>query len=512
MGRPLSSLPGKSIFLILVLTALAGVAAISNQSLWIDEANTVDKASAPNPAAWSRRMLGDTSSDCQMPLYMAWMFSWQKIVPVHPEWMLRLSNLPWLMLAQAALLFGLRSGEKSRDRVHERRKGRFSRFAVALALLAGCHPFLWYYMNEARPYILQFCGTALLASIVCHIFSNRENNVKLDAGGCLAWGAGTLILSGSSMLGVVWAGTLTGAIFWLCRRFRIPITKRGAWILGAACVTLILLGGYYLHTLLVQHAGPTPGQTGVANLLFALYELLGFTGLGPGRTAMRTGHIGPFIPWLPLLTAYGLVVSLFLVSGFRAAWRKLGPATLLVFGAAILFPALMTLVCGAASHARVLGRHLMPACLPVLFLLAAGMTAMKGRKRLLNGLLVAMLAASALSVRFAERHAKDDFRHAAAVAKGALAQSQSVWWAGDQCVALYYSLPLNTPPGEKPAAEWVNCPQAGTLAGMPKPDLVVLTRPDVYDRFNAVADFLDLNRYRKNYQSHAVTIWQKPGQ
>jgi len=493
MERNDSLLSLRTIFFLLLFFAIAGLLIINNQSFWMDEANTIDKASLPDLASWFRWILVDRNSDCQMPFYMFYMFCWQKIVPVHPEWLVRISNLPWFLLAEAAVLFGLR---------------RLPRFAVALALLTALHPFLWYYMNEARPYIMQFTGAMLLAVVACRVATGLQK-AKLDADICLAWAVGTLILCGSSMLGVAWAGTFSGVLLWFSRKNRPTITRSGGIISGTAVVALILLGGFYLHTLLVQHAKPYPGTTGVANIIFAIYELLGFAGLGPGRSEFRTGNIGLCIPWLPYLALYGLVAGVILTAGFRAVCRKFGLQTILVFGLAAIGPVVLTFACGKAGHARVLGRHLMPACVPLLFVLAAGMRSLKGNKRLMNIALIALMAVSALSIRFAQRHARDDFRYAAAVANEALAKSLVVWWVSDQFVAGYYSVPLDAVPGRNAAAVWLPHPLAEDLSGRAKPDWVVLARPDVYDLYGTVAHFLDSNHYQKQYQSHDITIWRK---
>ena len=76
-------------------------------------------------------------SEIQMPLYMLAAWSWEKIVPATEYW-LRALNLPFLIVM--ALAF---------------RKFRF------WPLICVTSPFVFYYMSEFRPYIMQMAFAAL---------------------------------------------------------------------------------------------------------------------------------------------------------------------------------------------------------------------------------------------------------------------------------------------------------------------------------------------------------------
>ena len=110
--------------------------------------------------------------------------------------------------------------------------------------------------------------------------------------------------------------------------------------------------------------------------------------------------------------------------GLRPRWKTV------VWIALAVSPAILILAAGVAMHFRVLGRHLAPLAAPLFLLLAMGVAAAWRRGmagRILAAGFFALWLASGLSLRFAARHGKDDYRGAAAVAKAALAQGEIVW-------------------------------------------------------------------------------------
>src|SRR5208282_5306084 len=107
----------KRIRLLLVLlgSALVSLIAASNDSLWIDEANWAYAAIGEKTDVLSvNKGLRDWQSpknwvqfsDPAKPLYGIYLWTWEKAFG-HSERVLRLSNLPWFLLAQTALWIGL---------------------------------------------------------------------------------------------------------------------------------------------------------------------------------------------------------------------------------------------------------------------------------------------------------------------------------------------------------------------------------------------------------------------
>jgi len=117
--------------------------------------------------------------------------------------------------------------------------------------------------------------------------------------------------------------------------------------------------------------------------------------------------------------------------------------------------------------------------------------------------------ASAFSLRFAERHAKDDYRSAAAVAHAAAAQHLRVWWCADINAGLYYGLPVAPELAATTNQIWLALnASANALARQPVPDVVVLSRPEINDPLGAVRDWLAQNHFHVAASPHLFTVWR----
>jgi hypothetical protein len=114
--------------------------------------------------------------------------------------------------------------------------------------------------------------------------------------------------------------------------------------------------------------------------------------------------------------------------------------------------------------------------------------------------------ASATAIRFASRHAKDDYRAAAAVAQDALRAGESVWWSADALGALVYDVTLAE--GCEGATLLEN-PRAGFADGSPLPTVVITSKPDIYDAHGALADYLKKNQFRRAATFAAFEVWRR---
>src|SRR5580704_14461389 len=117
--------------------------AISQQSLWIDEAFMASKVAQPTLAGWWHMMPEGKGSDLQMPLYMIYMWGFAKIFGLG-EWTLRAANIPWFVAGVAAFVPVFPRPQRT--------------LVAAVTLLC---PFAWFYLNEARPYAMQL-GASLV--------------------------------------------------------------------------------------------------------------------------------------------------------------------------------------------------------------------------------------------------------------------------------------------------------------------------------------------------------------
>lgn len=476
------------------LAILTGVAAITTQGFWMDEASVGTIAGQSTLANWWQAMKADNGSTAQMPLYLLYAWGWEKIFGPN-EWWLRLSNLPWLALGLLAI----------------------PRRQTAFLLLMVFSPFVWFYLNEFRPYVMQIGVGLLLLGTLWRLAGTASAPDQPGRGEGVLLGLfcfGLVALSGSSLLGVIWAGAAGAAALLVLGWPRLlRLARQNALTLVIASLVLIALAGYYLWSLKCGNRA-TPGSTGVGNTLFAFYELFGFAGLGPGRTQIREigfSALPPFI--IPLALQAVVTASVFFAGGKCVVQRTprrvwLGVAASL--GAAVI----LLLAIGVQKHFRVLGRHFAPLAPALILLLAVGwrnLWSRAGGRRWLAVFFVLLSIASSLSLRIAGRHAKDDYRTAAAIAIAANANNEKVWWCADAGTGLYYRVPLS--PRESLAAPgqvWLaSHPSVPLLTNQPPPDLLILSKPDLYDENGLMHAYLENHHFIKFGTLPAFTLWRK---
>jgi hypothetical protein len=464
-------------FLVSTLLALG----ISRQSLWIDE----------GVAAWiaSQRSIGTLfavlgrlhTSDPQMPLYLVYMWGWTKLFG-NGEVALRASNIPFALLLSTAFSWVF-------CRLFGRRR---------LLLLVGLSPFLWFYMNEARPY-LPVVGLSSLCVVATMAYLTDHGRYRTIA----PWLAVTslLLLCAFYMLGVFLGLATVVLVLLETRRAGTPWAKLARdWTLPVfVSVPFFALVGLYYSLTLLRGAGGARGTPGAANLTFAVYEFLGFAGLGPPRNDLRAyPHLSTFLPYWPWLCLGGVAVAglvLVVVQALRVRPRGPAPVSLLVsLGVGV---AAMTM---AAQMVRFQfwGRHLAP--LFPLFLLCAAQClslglhrpAWRGVQTASFVIVVLAWTASDGRLRWMPEYRKDDYRLAAEIA---MANQRSlgatIAWVADSSTAQYYGLQAGGAPnpGGRPApgrcvfaADWSGRQVRALVAGSGGPVVLVLSKPDLFDR------------------------------
>jgi hypothetical protein len=453
-----------SAFLVITITALG--LAISNESFWIDEAYAASKAILPNIGDWAKAMREQAGSDLQMPFYMFFLWLWQKLGGSN-EWYLRMGNAPWFLLGFLPFCWN----------------------RWALAVVTATSGFVWYYLNEARPYTMQIAG-ALLLFAGCRGLFPRESDRPAELRAPVAVALGLALLSGSSLLGMIWAGAAVLAIGIAVPFSRVLSefkTHRMLWVVTALLLTF--LAGYYLWTLKQGARASASAITELRNVVYALYELMGFNGLGPGPLAVYAG----------LATAVA-------IAGIRALVRSASSRVLLTIAMVSMAASIFLFLTGYQLHFRVLARHLAPVVVVWLLISAAGVEALWSRGRLGRAIVIIFILLSSIScleLRFAPRHAKDDYRGAAAIAKRAAASGNTLWWNADANGAAYYGAV-----GFDRIAFLMN-PSAEYLRATPEPQVVIVSKPELYDNAGAVAAYLRDHQYRRVSTVPAFTIWEK---
>jgi hypothetical protein len=477
--------------LLLLLACAAACIAVSSQSFWIDETQTVLKAIQPTVHGWWSALYSEHNSNLQLPLYMIYVWGWARVFGVS-ELSMRAANIPWFFAGFFAIAHFLR------------RRGGLRNAALLVYCL---HPFVWYYLNEARPYLMQLSGALLVSGALFAALDEPEE--PLPASWWWLYGAGLTILCGAGLLGVPWAGTMTVLLL-----FRAGFLRSA----GRAGLPAMLVFGPILAFLAVYFAwtlkeGAQPGHAGmsVLSIPFVFYEHLGFVGLGPGRVDVRSGGFGTFLHSLPLLCLLGVPLIYALVC---AAAERFGLSLgrLVSICIAVLIPLGAVFALGFAEQFRVLGRHVTPLFPFMLCAVAFAVAFLWSRGRVLDRVAVVLivigLATSALECRFAFRHQKDDNRDACAIANATLAQGGTVWWTADDATARFYGLPVsNTPTPGMALFLWK--PEPAQVARLAPPTLVVLSKPDLFDTNSGVRDFLKQHGYTQFQELPAFTFWRK---
>ena len=465
--------------------------AITQQSLWIDEGITANAVMQPTLRECWRSLAAVNGSDLQMPLYMAYTWAWEKVFG-NSEFALRLANYPWFICAQVAGGFIWR----------DRRKG------LLFIASAAASAFLWFYLNEARPYIMQYGG----ACLAVYVLSSFVRDDVVSQGKFWLLTLAITILAGANMLGALWVATIVAVATFLMQKKHwrppLPPTVVCFGILGVLAI-------YYLWTLLGGARGATLPVRLYLNSLYLPYELGGFAGLGPGRLDIRTTGLSSFQLFALPLVVFALAWMVVIFRAIKIACLPAAKGEVLIVAFYAIPPLILLFLLGLFAHFNVLGRHAMPS-LPFVFLITTlGLFSLwQDRRfsyRVVVGLFFVCSIASCLSIRFSPRHAKDDYRGAVAAVSRLASNNSVVWWCANRETALYYKLPVNDQPiNSKPLVLAVTSPSKASIATLPPPSIVVLSKVDIYDSYGTVTAMLRQDGFAQRETLQAFSIWQRP--
>lgn len=521
-------LPISRVVIIAALAAslMIGSAAISTQSYWIDEATSLIVAMSKNPAeAWNyAKAVG--GSTIQMPLYHLYLYGWHKVFG-GGEWAMRASNLPWFLLAQLAFLVLLR------DR---------PRLALIATLLAAVSPTIWMYLDETRPYAMQYAAACWLIAAITRLSMTASRRTdpatakNPDASPTSARGnslplivlsiAG-VILFGSSLLGIIWAGGFLLALVWLSLRdpnlADSPTTAALRQITGRQLLLPLAIFGaasavifaYYVWTWPMAGDGYHLAGTKWISLPYIAYEFLGFAGYGPGKIQLRSSVAGSLAQSIPALLPLGILIATLVVFVItQPGTGKISRRTLIAWALALVLPSLVIWAGFFLASYRPLPRHFIPA-LPAVFLaLAAVLDSALSSKNIMwraaAVLLPLLWLGSALNLRWRDVHAKDDYRTAAKIAAASLAENKEVWWAADAAAAYIYLTPVALQ--KVPGRAWaMQAPSWEDIRYKFPPRVIVISKPDIYDPQGSVARYAAENRFVPAMRLQAMTIFTREG-
>ena len=511
------NLPGGKWAMGSFLALQAGVMllAISRESFWIDEFWNVYFVSLTSLGQLYEALSAPYGS--QTPLHFVYGYFWGQLFP-HSEAGLRLSNLPLFLMGQASLYWALRAYPR--------------RFAYALLTASALHPMVWQYANELRPYIMIYAGSEMLLAYVLHLHSLGDQEKRVGLLATSIFVVGGIVLFGASLLGAFWVAAACAYVAYFHHRsldWRY-LKDRSALLL--VCVFLVingLLTVYYLNSLLAGGGASRIASTTWASVLFAAYEVLGLSGVGPSRLELRESGLAALSSyWVGLIPLAALILAT-LTIGLYQAKQLLGVKSLALVCALAALPVAIVVLSGFVMHWRVLGRHLM-AALPLFnLLIALGLARLCAgkwgrvwtwRSTMVAGLLLTF-AYSSLSLRVADRHMKDDYRSAATLAKQELAAGKRVWWAADALGARYYGLPgefdymgeltnVHKPYAciDQTGVQPVSDASGTCLARLGAPDVVILSKPETFDRQGLIVAYLKNANYAVAQALPAFTVWR----
>lgn len=481
---------------------VAALCAVSPASLWIDEFGTWALTRANSTSEWWTQLSTWRDSDSQAPVYHYYMFLWTHLFGTGVVSM-RASNIPLFAIATMALVWPLR---------------RSKRIGISVLLAATTNAAVWYYLNELRPYIMLYMGMCLMVGAVIEIMtSQREAHSSAVWALCI----GAVLTCGASVLGFAWAGSVALFIILnglLVGRISIPDLLSRNWPI--LTLTSLLIAALLVHDIRMFGQGKLPSlihESGIATLLFSFYAVFGLLGLGPGMLELRDDGWRAIVPYLPTAIFASAVLAPVAAAGLAKLSRLMGRTSFILFLACTFLPIAFTQILGIALHWRVLPRHLIP--LTVIVSLVYGFGAVWWLQRGTAGrglvaIAALVMAISAASVRLAPRHAKDDYERAAALATAELAHDGRVWWAADGYGASYYGVPIAVDArqwdlaGGTRKALLADSGGIHLLGGQGAPTLVIMSRPDTYDRENAVREYLRAHNYRLVDKFPAFTVWR----
>jgi len=489
------------------------VLAITHQSLWMDEGFTVWFAAHRSLGSFYTALIGSPGStgDPQMLFYLFYMWGWTKVFG-YSELALRAANIPFLLILLAAVRWAT---------------WRLV-FVPNLWILLCLSPFLWFYLNDARPYValMAFAAVAIV-SLLAYLVEPAQYQRRAPWV-CLV---SLLLALGTHILAAFLVPSLVVLI--LAAVLETPALKRDLirnWLRPAVfCSPFFLTLGAFYSWASAHGVSKEIGEPGLRNLAFILYEFLGFDGLGPPRLELRENpFVQTFAPYSALLIL-GMVPMLATCFFFlRARPPKLVLPLLSSLGVGVA----IALGVSKIEHFQVLGRH-MAVFFPLLLLtilFGAGpfFSLPSGRFAASSALcgVAVVWAISDARLVLLHKYSKDNFRQAATIAETAVNKDGArIVWVADTHAAEYYGISANrsdqptknvmeTEMGRRISVQAVDGQNwsldvAGRYVDSSvTPAVLVLSRPDLFDKQRAWRSLVEQRKAQEIARIPAFSIYK----
>lgn len=484
-------------------SALVAMCAMSPESLWTDEFGTWNLARADSIADWWAR-LQSAGSDSQIPLYHLYMYEWTKVFGTDAVAM-RASNAWMFVVGNLALLWPFRSR---------------ANIAIPLILVTSLSAPIWYFLNEIRPYIMLYMGICLMVGASIEIASSSKSPSLLAI---TALCIGAVVSSGATVIGIAWAGSVCLFLFlyWMTIK-KSPLKELVDGSYLTLAIAAFCIAALFAHDIRMFTQGKLPallGKDDVLTLFFSFYANLGLLGVGPGMLDLRENGVAALVPFAPIVAFSAVILGLVALAGLLELKAMVGGRTLGLLIGCVLLPTLFIFGFGLILHWRPLPRHFIP--LVSLFSLLYSFGIARCWRHRVGGMALALMSViimgySSISVRYAPRHAKDDYKRAAELALIELAHGGRVWWIADPKGAVYYGIAISDV-GDECESSASRSPEVrinvaektpSFLTALPLPTLVLLSKPDAWDKHGVVSNYLSAHRYELVESFPAFTAWR----
>jgi hypothetical protein len=489
---------------LLIIPIVLTVFMISNNSLWIDEAQTATYAKLENFTQFKEKIASDnqtgTLSEGLMPLsmFLAWLVA--NLIG-HGEIALRIPNILYLTIGFSYLW---RIGYVCK--IHH------------LTLFFALQPFVWYYAGEARPYSFQIAVGSALLWYMLQIIRSEGKSIS----GCVGFLSTGLLLCGSSLLSVIPAAVSGAVLALIFLKNRWKFRANHLIAMAVFSPIYLALGFFYFEAIQNFNSSEKLWPFSIANVALAFYELLGFQGLGPSRVALREGVrsgqsllsiFSAFVVPMGLLAFGWLLILYCALRNFKKnIYSSFFPLFLVVVISIFFF-----VLAGLIMKFPFWGRHLAPIApfVTTLALIAINNSTLSNHMRKLVIISIGLLCSySSVNIRFSPNHRNDDYRGVATFVRDKFNSGATVWWSADLKSAEYYGLEIvsikqRTQSKDDTAIFQVMNDTTEDLHKLPKADWIVVSKPDIYDNKSKLDQFLKENNYSETTSFRSFIVWHK---
>ena len=507
----------KDVAICLGASILLSFLSITNQSLWIDESITASLASYPTFGKLLYTQLYNTTKETQshLPFYIWYIWGWAKLFGIN-ELSLRIANFPFIVILLSVIQWGSKIIFKNE-------------WNWSIALVS---PFVWFYMNEARPYVAVMAFSSL--SIICFLFylTKPSQSNRLIPWLCLV---GVFFASGMVSFNI-----LLIPVFFITLAIRYKFNrdkwrnffKDWLWPSFILSPFFIMLGAWFVWALIHKPNGDVIGtnlvyikKPGILNLLFSMYEFFGFLGLGPPRNIIRSAlGLNTFLPYILSLSVgvIGWIVSFIIIV---KSWHHNISEIIIILIEMFCVGILMLFSTFLLFHFRFWGRHFAMLFPIFLFIVIGTITDGPGEfrnkflKHIAFCVLIIIWLSSSIRLTYLSEYKKDDYRSAVSYAINAAGNDGSILWAANRNCGQFYGLKFineltpkrvfrSTTAIAAFAVDWDKEKIDNALQSYHHPIIIVISKPDLHDKTGALTIAVKENKAQLVASLNAFKIYK----